>query len=126
MTQNQPRLIPIYTSRGALGGFLSYPYIYDPSGDWIGWVTKDRKVYSVHGHYVGVLTNDPRILRPREWSHDHPRVQSPAPPEHMRVPHTVPLAPQMPEIPLNMIDVLEEAPDLMPPVDFGELRDDMD
>jgi hypothetical protein len=124
--QNQPRLIPIYTSQGALGGFLAFPYIFDPTGEWIGWVAKDRKVYSVHGHYVGTMTNDPRILRPREWGHEDPMRQSPAPPEHMRVPTTVPLAPQMPEIPLNMIDVLEEAPELMPPVDFGELREDMD
>jgi len=27
---------------------------------------------------------------------------------------------------MGMIDVLEEAPHLLPPIDFGELRDDMD
>jgi len=31
----------------------------------------------------------------------------------------------MSEVPLNMIDVLDEAPELLPPADFGEQRQDM-
>jgi hypothetical protein len=38
----------------------------------------------------------------------------------------VPLPPQMAEVPLNMIDVLDEVPNLLPPVGFGELNEDMD
>lgn len=122
------KLIPIYTSRGDLGAYLLYPYIYSATGEWIGWVASDRSVYSVHGHYVGTLSKDPRILRKREWTSEAapPRQEIPPPPPPIRPPAHVPLAPQMAEISLNMIDVLEEAPELLPPIDFGELRDDMD
>ena len=41
-------------------------------------------------------------------------------------PAHVPLAPQMPEVPVNMIDILEEAPDMLPPIGFGDLLEDMD
>lgn len=122
-TQN--KLIPIYTSRGDVKAFLAYPYLYSFSGEWIGWVKADRGVYSVHGHYVGELSNEPRILRKREASYNHDRLKPPPEPPPMRPPQTVPLAPLMREIPQNLIDVLEEAPELLPPIDFGELRDDL-
>jgi hypothetical protein len=32
----------------------------------------------------------------------------------------------MPELPIGVYDVIEERPDLLPAVDFGDLRDDMD
>jgi hypothetical protein len=32
----------------------------------------------------------------------------------------------MPELTYGIVDVLEDDPDLMPSVDFGELREDMD
>lgn len=120
------KLIPIYTSRGDLGAFLLYPYIYNVRGEWIGWVGSDRSVYSVHGNYVGMLSKDPRILRKREWTIDtKPHKQPPPPPPPIRPPAHVPLAPLMAEVKLNMIDVLDEAPELMPPIDFGDLREDM-
>jgi hypothetical protein len=121
------KLIPIYTTRGELGAFLLYPYIFSRSGDWIGWVTVDRMVYSVHGYYVGILSKDPRILRKRELTADlHPFQQPPPPPAPIIPPARVPLAPQMSEIAVNMIDVLEDAPELLPPTDFGEHRKDLD
>ena len=54
MTQN--RIIPIYSSRGEVEAFLVFPYLYNRGGEWIGWVTPNREVYSVMGYYVGVLT----------------------------------------------------------------------
>jgi hypothetical protein len=120
------KLIPIYTSGGDLGAFLVYPYIYNKQGEWIGWVAPDRKVFSVHGHYIGEMSQDPRILRVREWSGKLPKRQPPPEPPKIRPPAHVPLAPQMPEVPVNMIDVLEEAPELLPPVGFGDLIEDMD
>ena len=120
------KLLPIYTTRGDLGGFIRYPYIYNPQGEWIAWVTKNQIVYSVHGHYAGEMTRDRRILRKREWGHNMPRRVSPPKPAPIRPPAHVPLAPQMPEVPLNMIDVLDEAEDTLPPMDWGDLRDDMD
>jgi hypothetical protein len=32
----------------------------------------------------------------------------------------------MPELPMGIIDVLDEAPDLMPSIDFGEQHMDLD
>ena len=62
-------IIPIYNSKGDPEAFMEYPYIFNCNGDWVGWVTPRREIYSVIGNYVGYLTNDPRVLanvpRPR-------------------------------------------------------------
>ena len=121
----QKKLIPIYNSRGEIGALLSFPFIYNLTGEWIGWVTPERTVYSVHGHYVGMLTKDPRIVRKRETATTVQRMTPPARPPAIRPPARLPLAPQLPELGTQMIDVLEDAPDLLPSVDFGDLRDDM-
>lgn len=120
------KVIPIYTSHGDAEAFLVFPYLYNSMGEWIGWVEPDRGVYSVHGHWVGTLTKGPRIIRKREWMSEAPKLLPPQPPLPLRPPARVPLAPTLAEVPLNMIDVLEEAPHLLPPVDFGELKEDMD
>lgn len=122
----QTKLIPIYTSRGEVKAFLAYPYLYNPRGEWIGWVNPDRRVYSVHGHFAGEMNADPRILRKRESTHSEPRKKPiPAPPP-IHPPQTVPLAPLMREIPQNLIDVLDEAPELLPPEGHGEFQEDLD
>lgn len=123
---NKRQVYPIYTSRGDLGAYLSYPYIFNQLGEWIGWVTRDRDVYSVLGHYVGWLSKDPRILRKRAYDFSMPRLQPPEPPERVMPPATVPLAPMMPEIPYTIIDILHEEPDRLQTADFDELREDMD
>ncbi len=120
------RLIPIYTSRGDVGGFLQYPHLFNPEGEWIGWVTQDQEVFSVRGSYVGRITKEPRILREREFSSDQRRLVPPVPPVAIRPPARVPLAPLMAEIAQNLIDVLDEAPDMLPPMGFDLLQDDMD
>jgi hypothetical protein len=121
-------LIPIYTTRGDLGAFLIYPYLYNYQGEWIGWVTPDRRVYSVHGQYVGWLSEDPRILRKRSETeaYEEARHTIPAPPPPIHPPSRVALPKMMPELPYGVLDVLEERPELLPSPDFGELRQDMD
>lgn len=119
-----PRPIPIYTTSGATGGFLVYPYLYDAVGEWIGWVDTDRLVYSVIGHYVGWLDRDFRILRRRgdDFSHSH---QTPPPrPERFYPPATVPLPPMMAELKYETQDVLEEMPDLLPAFDAYNLPEE--
>jgi hypothetical protein len=123
---NPHTLVPIYTTKGDVGALLSYPYLYNPLGEWIGWVTPDRQVYSVHGQYVGWLSGDPRILRKPADSFDMPRHKPPVAPPFIRVPARFPLPAMMPELTQGVIDVLEDMPDLLPCVDFGELREDMD
>jgi len=109
-----------------VGGYLSYPYLFSQLGEWIGWVTPERDVYSVHGHYVGWLSDDPRILRKHSSGFLRPRRVPPPPPASINPPAFAPLAPLMPELTIGTFDVLEEAPELLPPVDFGDLREDID
>jgi hypothetical protein len=106
--------IPLYTSSGATGGYLIYPYIHDASGDWIGWVTPDKKVYSVYGQYAGWLSDDRRILRRRADGHQRPPLTPPAGPPHLNPPAIVPLPPLMAELKYETVDVLEEMPEILP------------
>ena len=122
----QKRLIPIYTTRGDLGAYLNYPYIFNRAGEWIGWVTRNREVYSVLGNYVGWITDDPRILRKRSYDFSKPRITPPKPQPRIRVPASVPLPPMMAELTFTHIDVLEEEPERLSTIDYDELREDMD
>jgi hypothetical protein len=123
---DQQKMIPIYTSKGETGAVLLDCYIFNLAGDWIGWIDAEKNVFSVHGHYVGKLSKDPRILRRREWGYGRERRTPPATPEKVSIPPHFPLPPMLPEIPTFMMDVLEEYPEMLPGVDFGDLRDDMD
>jgi hypothetical protein len=123
---SQRKVIPIYSTRGDVGAYLAYPYIFSPIGEWIGWVTPEREVYSVYGGYVGSIGSGPRILRKRSDSFGKTSSQIPQPPSNIKPPAHVPLPPLMPELPMGVIDVLDEAPDLMPSSDFGEQHMDLD
>lgn len=117
--------IPIYNSKGDAGAFLDYPYLFNRHGEWIGFVTEKRDVYSVLGHYVGYLSPDPRILRRPFTATLKPRLTVPPEPAKFYPPATVPLAPLMSELPRTVIDVLLEEPHRLHAVDSGELREDM-
>ncbi len=121
-----PIIIPVYTSHGDVGAYLVYPNLHNLQGEWIGWVTSQREVYSVHGQYVGYLTNEPRILRKAADAYDRPRRKPPEKPTTIRPPANAPLAPLMAELNYGTIDVLKDMPDLLPPIDFGDLREDLD
>jgi hypothetical protein len=125
-TASGSRLIPIYTTRGDLGAYLGYPYIFSRQGEWIGWVTRERQVYSVHGDYVGWLSNDPRILRKLADSAGLEHRSPPPAPKRINLPASAPLAPLMSELSFGTLDVLQDDPDLLPPIDAGERRQDMD
>ena len=118
-------IIPIFTSRGDAEAFLVYPYLFNRQGEWIGWVTQQRTVYSVLGHYVGTLTNDPRIVRKRTQD-PLPSQKPPAPPARIRTPASVPLPKLMGDLSHEVIDVLEDRPELLHTMDSGEMRQDMD
>jgi hypothetical protein len=120
------KIIAIYTTRGDLGALMKYPYLFNISGEWIGFVNEEREVYSVLGNYVGYLADGPRILRKRAYSFDKPRLDPPEHPGRILAPATVPLAPMMSELTYSVIDLLEEEPERLGTVDAGELREDMD
>lgn len=119
-------MIPIYSSQGEVGAVLVYPNLFNQNGEWIGWVSAEREVFSVYGHYVGWISDEPRILRTlgsNRLIRRHVREQ---PPERIAVPAMFPLAPLLPELPTGTIDVLEKNPELLPPLDFGDLSEDLD
>jgi hypothetical protein len=119
--------IPIYTTVGDYEAFMIYPMLYNLNGEWIGFVTGKREVYDVRGTYVGWMTNDPRILRKRSYDFTKPKMTPPpAPSSRAPIPARAPLPPMMSELGFDTIDVLEEEPERLPTLDFGELRDDMD
>ena len=126
MSQNQQRIIPVFASNGEAEAFLVFPYLFNRSGEWIGWVTPKREVYSVMGNYVGTLTNDPRITRKRAEEETRSRLQPPPKPGRIPAPTSVPLAPMMSDLPHSLIDVLLDDPDRLHTLDGGELREDMD
>lgn len=124
---NNNRLIPIYTTKGDLEAYMSYPHLYSRQGEWIGYITADRQVYSVHGHYVGWLADGPRILRKIADSFGKARITVQRPNSiKISPPALSPLAPMMSELTFGLIDVLQDQPELLPPPDFGDLREDMD
>jgi hypothetical protein len=123
---SQHRIIPIYSSRGEVEAFLVFPYLFNRSGEWIGWVTPQRDVYSVLGAYVGFLTNDPRIVRKRSDNDLRPHQRMSPPPGKLNTPATIPLAPMLSDLSQSLVDVLVEEPERLHTLDSGELRDDLD
>jgi hypothetical protein len=122
----QHRIIPIYTSRGEAEAFLVFPYIFNRNGEWVGWATPKREVYSVLGYYVGTLTNDARIVRKRSEDDMKPHLKPPPKPGKLAIPSTIPLAPLMSDLTHSNIDVLQEEPERLHALDSGEFRQDMD
>lgn len=120
------KLIPIYTSKGDAEAFLLYPYLFNRSGEWIGFVTVHREIYSVLGYYVGFLTDDRRVLRKRATSTLKPRLKPPQYPRKISPPATVPLPPMMRELSHGQVDVLLDEPERLHTIDSGEFREDMD
>ena len=122
----QHRIIPIYTSRGEAEAFLVFPYLFNRSGEWIGWATPKREIYSVLGYYVGNLTEDARIVRKRSEDETKPRLQPPPKPGKIATPASIPLAPMMSDLTHSSIDVLQDEPERLHALDSGEFRQDMD
>ena len=126
MPGNQIRIIPIYSSRGDAEAFLAFPYLFNRSGEWIGWVTPGREVYSVLGIYVGLLTNEPRIVRQRADTSTRPRLKVPPYPGRLTTPANLPLAPMMSDLTGSLVDVLLEESERLHTMDSGEFRSDLD
>lgn len=120
-------LHPIYTTRGEHAAYFENGYLYNVSGEWIGFVdTHNGYVYSVLGEYVGYFHKDGRILRKRAQEEIVPRRPPPPAPERPKLASSVPLAPMMSDLTYDTIDVFEEMPERLHTMDSGELKDDMD
>ena len=120
-------LHPIYTTRGEHAAFFENGYLFNLTGEWIGFVdTRNGYVYSVLGEYVGYVNRDGRILRKRAMDETVPRRPMPPPPPRPKLLSSVPLAPMMGDLSFDTVDVLEEMPERLHTLDAGELKDDMD
>ncbi|HTX91693.1 MAG TPA: hypothetical protein VMC09_10820 [Anaerolineales bacterium] len=126
MSPQQRAIVPIYTTRGDAEAFLVYPYLYNRLGEWVGWVTAERQVYSVLGFFVGEMTAEPRIIRKRITSTLKPRKSPPSPPARLPVPATIPLPPLMGDLRFGQVDVLLDEPERLHTLDAGEQRQDID
>ena len=124
--QPQRRIIPIYSSRGEAEAFLVFPHLFNRSGEWVGWLTPQREVYSVLGYYVGLLTDDARIVRRRAEDDLKPSVKPPPYPGKITTPSMIPLAPLMKDLTQSLVDVLQDEPERLHTLDTGELRQDLD
>jgi len=122
---SNPGIIAVYTSTGDAAAYLAYPHLFNPNGEWVGWVTSSRDVYSVLGYHVGYLTDDPRVLRKRS-DPSRPRQNPPTRPRRINLPSHVPLARMMSELSHDLVDVLLEEPERLHTTDSGELRADLD
>lgn len=120
------KVIPVYTTKGDWPALLVFPFLFNPLGEWIGWVTRQREVYDTDGLYVGWLTEEPRVLRKRTYDEAPPRKAPPSNPAKIRPPATVPLPPMMAELPFEIVDVLQEEPERLHTIDHGELKEDVD
>lgn len=116
--------IPLYKTSGEVGAFLVYPYVYNSMGDWIGWVSTDRRIYSVYGKYVGWLSHDKRILCRRSDDHNESLSTPLTPPGRFIPPALIPLPPFMAELKYEILDVLEDMPDIMPTLDSFAFEDE--
>jgi len=104
---------------------MAYPYLFSPFGEWIGFVSEQKEVYSVLGQYVGYIGDGPRVLRLRSYSFNKPSLTPPRDPGKINAPPTVPLARLMSELPMTIVDILHEEPDRLFTSDSGELREDL-
>ena len=118
-------IIPVFSSCGDADAFLAYPYLFNRGGEWIGFITAQRDVYSVLGYYVGKLTGDPRIVRKRSGE-EKPRAKPPQAPPRIRIPPMPPLPKLMGDLSHENIDVLQDEPERLHTLDAGEMRQDMD
>ena len=116
----------IYTSRGDWGAFLIYPYLFNQTGEWIGWATSQKEIFNLDGSYVGSISPDQRILRKKSLDTVPPKRTLPKPPIKPRTPASIPLPPRMTELSYDQMDVLDEMPDLLHTMDSGEFKPDVE
>jgi len=115
----------IYNTPGDWQATKMGPYLFDGRGDWIGFVN-DRDVYTRDGEWIGTLSKDGRVLRKRTTERKPLTSAIPPKPAYTRadLPGRAPLPMQMAELGFDMIDVLDEDPEIFKRL--SDLRPDLD
>ncbi len=119
----------LYNTAGDWQGVVIGRYIFDPRGDCMGFIEesgKTRSAYTFDGEWVGELAKDGRILRKRAGGKRPLHLNRPPKPtaKPAGLPARAPLPPQNAELGYDMIDVLEEDPEVFKRV--SDRRSDMD
>lgn len=116
-------MVPIYRSDGEWVAVYKDGYLFNVEGEWLGFVV-GRDVYDPSGAYIGFLSDDKRLLRKRSMDQVPPRRTPPPPPGRLALPANAPLAPMMPELPQQIIDMFEAYPERL--LYVSETRPDME
>lgn len=98
----------IFNTQGEYVGFVRQSYLFDPAGNWLGFLKSDNEVYSTTGDFMGYLLQDDRIA----WRQDEPRKHRVQPP----------IAPMKQLLPLAPLKRLPMSPLLFPWRDALENR----
>ena len=118
---------PIYTTRGDWAAMLIDAYLYNPRGDWVGYINKNGQVFSIMGKYVGWLSKDFRILRKKVQDETIPAFPPPTRPAlKVRLPAHVSLPPLMADLPFDTYDVMDDDPERLHTLDDDPDARDMD
>jgi hypothetical protein len=113
----------IYNTSGDWMATRVGDHIWDTQGNWVAWLDGDA-VYTVDGELIGSLSRDNRILRKRTIGRRERRDDIPARPERPELPARAPLPPMFSELGYEMVDVLDEDPEILRRT--SDLRPDMD
>ncbi|MGH2537797.1 MAG: 4-fold beta flower protein [Candidatus Promineifilaceae bacterium] len=115
-------MVPIYRSDGAWVAVYERSHIFNIDGEWIGFVV-GREVFDPAGQYLGFMSDDRRLLRKRSTGRRAPHASVPEQPARPNIPANVPLAPLLPELPFQIVDLFVEFPERLMYV--AETRPDM-
>ena len=103
----------VYNTSGDWLATAVGPHVFDSRGEYIGF-TEGVSVYTRDGEWIGDLSKDGRILRKRTGK-TKPLHPNPIPKPQTKpstLPGRAPLPPQNADIGYDMIDVLEEDPEV--------------
>jgi hypothetical protein len=98
-------------------------YIWDLSKLWVAWID-GNDVHTTDGEWIGTLSRDSRILRPRSATRKPLRTDGPPPPPKVDLPGRPPLPPMFAELTFATMDVLDEDPEVFKRI--SDMRPDME
>jgi hypothetical protein len=107
----------IFDTPGDWQGVVMNNSIFDPRGDYLGFIQQDTPesydVYTTSGEWIGYLIPDGRIVRKRS-STRKPLLKKlpPKPAKPANFPGRAPLPPQTADLGFDKIDVLEWDPEV--------------
>src|SRR6266508_4374766 len=94
----------IYDTSGRYVAFITDGHLFNPGGDWLGFIANGNEVYQHDGTFAGYVTGDDRVVRNRA-EHYRSRVSPPPRPLRPLRPLTPLRRMRMPPVPYPYEDV---------------------